>query len=147
MARCRNDFCQLLNVHGTTDVRQTEKHTVEPLVPELSAFEVEIATEKLKSYKSRGVDHILVELIKAGGIKICPELHKLINSIWNKDELPEQWEESVVAPIYKKGNKTHCSNYCSISLLSTAFEVLSNILLSRLSLYAEEVIGDHQCGF
>jgi hypothetical protein len=36
-------------------------------VPEPSAFEVEMAIEKLKSYKSPGSDQILEELIKAGG--------------------------------------------------------------------------------
>jgi hypothetical protein len=45
-----NYFSQLLNVHGVNDVRQTEIHTAEPLVPEPSAFEVEMAMaiEKLK---------------------------------------------------------------------------------------------------
>jgi hypothetical protein len=28
-----------------------------------------------------------------------------------------------------------------------AYKILSNILLSRLTRYAEEIIGDHQCGF
>jgi hypothetical protein len=34
----KNYFCQLLNVHGVNDVRQTEIHTAEPLVPEPSSF-------------------------------------------------------------------------------------------------------------
>jgi len=41
-------FFQLLNVHGFNDVRQREKHTVEPLVPEPAALEVLMATEGLK---------------------------------------------------------------------------------------------------
>jgi len=45
-------------VQGVDDVRQTEVHTAEPLVPELSAFEVETAMEKLKIQKSPGIDHI-----------------------------------------------------------------------------------------
>jgi hypothetical protein len=49
--------------------------------------------------------------------------------------------------IHKKGDKTDCSNYCGISLLSTSYKTLSNILLSRLSPYVDEIIGDHQCGF
>ena len=49
--------------------------------------------------------------------------------------------------IYKKGDKTDCINYWRISLLPTTYNVLSNILLSRLIQYAEEVIADHQCGF
>jgi hypothetical protein len=68
-------------------------------------------------------------------------------SIWNKEELPEEWKESVIVPIYKKGDKTDCSNYRGISRLSTTYKILPNILLSRLTPYAEEIIGDHQCGF
>ena len=67
MARWRNYFSQLLNVHEVNDIKQAEIHTVEPLVPELSAFEVELAIEKIKIYKSPGSDQIPAELIKAGG--------------------------------------------------------------------------------
>jgi len=89
MARWRNSFSLLLNVHGVNDVRQAEIHTAEPLVPEPSAFEVELAVEKLKSHKSPGIDQIPVELIKAGGRTIHCVIHKLIISIWNKEELRE----------------------------------------------------------
>ena len=66
MARWRNCFSQLLNVNEVNDIRQAEIHTVEPLVPEPSATEVELAIEKLKNYKSPGIDQIPAELIKAG---------------------------------------------------------------------------------
>ena len=66
LARWRNDFSQLLNVHGVNYVRQTEIHTAEPLVPEPSAFEVELAIEKLKNHKSPGFDQIPAEMVKAG---------------------------------------------------------------------------------
>jgi hypothetical protein len=72
------------------DVRQTELHTAKPLVPETSAVDVELAIEKLKSHKSPGIDHIPAELIKAGGRPILSEIHKLIISIWNKENLPER---------------------------------------------------------
>jgi hypothetical protein len=64
-----------------------------------------------------------------------------------KEELPERWKELIIVPIYKKGDKTDCSNYRGISLLPTTNKILSNILLPRLIPYAEEVIGDYQCGF
>jgi hypothetical protein len=101
----------------------------------------------LKRHKSPGIDQIPAEVIKAGGRKIRSEIRELINYIWNKEELPEQWKESVIVPVYKKDDKTDCSNYRGISLLSNTYKILSNILLSRLTPYAEEIIGEHQCGF
>jgi hypothetical protein len=47
----QNQFSQLFNVHGDSDLRQTEIHTTEPLVPQPSAFEVEMAIEKPKKTK------------------------------------------------------------------------------------------------
>jgi hypothetical protein len=113
-----------LNINGVNDVRQTEIQTAEPLVPEPSAFEVEMAVEMLKSHKSP---------------------HKLTNSIWNKEELelPEVWKESITVPVHKKCDKTECNNYTGILLLSTTYKILSDILLSRLTQFAEEIIGDH----
>jgi len=32
-------------------------------------------------------------------------------------------------------------------LLPTTYKILSNILLSRVTTHAEEITGDHQCGF
>jgi hypothetical protein len=73
--------------------------------------------------------------------------HKLINSVWNKEELPDQWKEFIIVPVRKKGDKTDWNNDHRISLLSTTYKILLNILLSRLSPYVDEIIGDHQCGF
>jgi hypothetical protein len=116
-------------------------------VPEPSLFEVEIAIGKLKSYKSPGTDHIPAELIKAGGQTLCSEIHKLIWPVWNKEELPQQWKEYIIIPIHKTGDNTDCKNYRGISLLSTAYKIVSNIFLARLTSYVNEVLGDHQCEF
>jgi mannosyltransferase OCH1-like enzyme len=69
-------------------------------VPEPSAIEVEMATEILKRHKSPGIDSITAELIKAGGRTFHSEIHKLINSIWNKEELPEQWKKYIIVCTY-----------------------------------------------
>jgi hypothetical protein len=87
--RWKNFFNQVLNAHGVHDVRQMDIHTAEPLVPEPSLVEVEIAIGKLKCYKSPGTDLIPAELIKAGGETLYSDIHKLICYIWNKEELPQ----------------------------------------------------------
>jgi hypothetical protein len=116
----KNYFSQLLNVHSFSDVRQLEIHmsTAEPLVPEV---EVEIAIVKLKTYKLPGSVQILAELVQAVSETIRSEIHKLINSSWNKEELSDQWKESIIVPI-DKGDKTGCSNYLRITLLSTSYK-------------------------
>jgi hypothetical protein len=80
-------------------------------VPEPRASEVEVATGKLKRFKSPGVDQIPAELIQAGGGTVRSEIHMLIKMIWIKEELPHQWKESIMAPIPEKGNKTDYSDY------------------------------------
>jgi hypothetical protein len=46
-------------------------------VTETSAFEVEMAIEKLKMHNSPGIDQIPAELIKTGNRTICSEIRKL----------------------------------------------------------------------
>jgi hypothetical protein len=114
MAKWRNYFSQILNVHGVSDIRQAEIHTAEPLVPEPIALEVELAIEKLKGHKSPAIDQIPAELIEAGGSTIRCAIHKVIIAIWNKEKLPGEWKESFIVPIHKKGDKTDCNNYRGI---------------------------------
>jgi hypothetical protein len=54
-------------------------HTDEPLIPEPSLVEVDIAIRLLKSYKSTGTDQISAELFKVGGEILCSQIHKVIS--------------------------------------------------------------------
>jgi hypothetical protein len=60
---------------------------------------------KLLLQSLKGSDQIPAELIQAGGETLWPLIHKLINSIWNMVELPDQWKESSLSPVHKKGCK------------------------------------------
>jgi hypothetical protein len=54
-------------------------------------------------YKLPGSDKILAELIQAGGKILLSAIHKLTDSIWNKVKLPDQWKESLIVSVHKKG--------------------------------------------
>jgi hypothetical protein len=67
------------------------------------AKEVETGLANLKKCKSPGSDQIPAELIQAGSETLVSAIHNLINSIWNKEELPDQWKEPIIVPFHKKG--------------------------------------------
>jgi hypothetical protein len=112
-----------LNIRGVNNVRQAEVQAIGALVPEPSASEIELTNKKLKIHKSPGIGQIKAELIKPEGRTIHGEIQKLIISIWNKEELPEEWQESIIVPICEKGDKTDCSNYRGISIFPTTYKI------------------------
>jgi hypothetical protein len=61
--------------------------------------------------------------------------------------MPEKWKESIIVPIHKKNDKTDCNNYRNMSLLSRTYKILSTFLLSELTPYEKDIIGDYKCGF
>jgi hypothetical protein len=114
------NFSQLLNLH----IRRIEIHTSETLVPVSYPLEVEIDIAKFENYKSPVSVQILAELIQAVGEILLSAIHRLINSVWNMEKLPDQWKESIIVPAHKKSDKTDCNNYRVISLLSTSYNIL-----------------------
>jgi len=49
-------------------------------------------------------------LINAGRRTIRFKNHELPNSVWNSEELPDQWKELIIVPVYKVGAKTDGSS-------------------------------------
>jgi hypothetical protein len=97
----------------------------------------------VKRYKFPATDKILAQLSQSGGNTLCSKIHKLITSIWNKVELLQQWKELYLF-IKTMIELTVVANYRGTSLLTTTHKVLSNIFLSRLTPYADELTGDNQ---
>jgi hypothetical protein len=60
----------------------------------------------------------------SGGQILLSAIHKLIRSVWDKKELPDQWKEPINVPVHKKGDKTDCNNYRGISLQSTSYKII-----------------------
>jgi hypothetical protein len=116
--------------------RQAKVHARSSVAPEPSAFEVELAVEKWERYKWPGVDQPAEQnrIVRHGK-------HERGTSVWNKKLMYEQWQESVSVHMYRKGNKAEGSNDRGISLLPTACEISCSIILSRLTLYVDEITG------
>jgi hypothetical protein len=94
-----------------------------------------MAIENLTRHKSPGADQIRAELIKADGREIRSEIRKLINFIWDKEELPEECNESLYLFIRRVIKQIVVIEV--ISSFANILQILSNVLLSRLTPYAE----------
>ena len=92
-------------------------------------------------------DGIPAEYLKAGGDVLAGHLHIALQKVWSEEDLHPEWNISVICPIFKKGDVKECSNYRGISILNTAYKILSIILCERLKPYMSSIIGPYQCGF
>lgn len=140
-------FQTLLNNNNDTDETDDYEHPNTDPILSPTMEEVEEAIKKLKNGKSPGIDQIPSELLKAGTQPLKEHIHELIRKIWEEENLPKDWKSVIVIPIHKKGDIWNCDNYRGISLISCAYKILANIIYKRLAPYAENIIGDYQCGF
>jgi len=116
------------------------------MISEVTKKETYKAIGNLKNWKSPGSDGIPGELIKYGGKEMHYFMFRLCQKIWKDEHLPTTWNEAVIIPLHKKGDKTKCENYRGISS-ELAYKIFSKILLNWLTPYVEENLGRYQCGF
>ena len=86
-------------------------------------------------------------MLKFGGQTIIDWLHKLISIVWRTERSPQDWKDSIIATIFKKGDAKECGNYRGISLLSVPGKVYALLMLRRLSSRMEATISENQTGF
>ena len=95
--------------------------------------------------------------------------------IWEKEQLPNEWKEGIICPVYKKGDRLDCTNcrldctncrldctncrmdctsyrldctsYRPITLLNVAYKIFAIILNEKLVDIIETELGDYQSGF
>lgn len=86
-----------------------------------------------KTSKSSGISEISAEAIKEGGYQFFELRLELIEQVWEKGQLPEDWTEVRKCSLFKKGE-----NYCmktieSVALLETSYKILTHYVKKRLN--------------
>ena len=124
---------------------ETEEIAIEEINDDIDIWTEEPTYEKvkkiiqnLKNDKSPGPDKIVNELIKKGDTILCYRLYNLLIRVRRSEQIPDKWKDSYFCPIYKKGGRTNCQNYRAITLLNTAYKILTCIIHNRLAEHAEK---------
>jgi len=99
---------------------------------EPTLYEIQEIIKNLKRMKMPGTDNINAELLQVAGPQMTQKIQELILNIWRTERMPNEWNKSIICPIYKKGEKSECSNYRGISLLNTAYNILATVINNRL---------------
>ena len=100
------------------------------------------------SGKIPGFDSILGEVYAAGGPQLIWKLIELFQSIWNQEEIPQDFKDALIVHLYKwKGNRQVSDNHIGISLLSSIGEFLARTLLDLLTQHVKkDLLLGSQCG-
>jgi len=139
-------FCKILNISEALDIQTIIRECTnnQPQIPLPSYNEICFVINNLKLNKGAGSDNICPELLKHEGRTLKQKLHKLILIIWNNKQLPQQWNEEFICPVYKKGDRLNCDNYRPITLLNIDYKIFAILLNKRL---IENKLEDNQMGF
>jgi hypothetical protein len=127
-------------MHNVSDVRQIAVYTAEPLYLVPIVLRLKLLLQSWRSINCQVVIKFLQNWLKQEAKYCCL---RSINSLTvigiRKNCLMSG--RSLLLPIHRKGDQIYCNNYRGISLLLTSYKILSNIHLSRLSPYVDEIIG------
>ena len=131
------------------DLHDSDNHNAvfTHLEPDILEHEVKWALESITTNKASGCDGIPVELFQILKDDAVKMLHSICQQIWKTQQWQQDWKRSVFIPIPKKGNPKECSNYCTITLISHASNIMLKILQARLQQYMNHELPDVQAGF
>jgi len=68
-------------------------------------------------------------------------MYELVRQIWEEERIPEEWKETIIVLIHKRGDRDRCENYRGIALGNAAYKILSNIIMGKIKAYIEKLWG------
>jgi hypothetical protein len=118
----KEHFSNLMNRHDNNIDRDNEPNSEDNVFEELDVPftepELERGIRDLKRDKSTGFDNLMNEYLITGKAYLIPILEKLFNNIINTGIYPELWVQSIIIPVFKKGDVNEPKNYRGISFVS-----------------------------
>ena len=83
---------------------------------DITITEIKQTIKKLKNKKAPGKDSITNEIIKCSDDLMLVKLEKPVNEIFKTGYFPNSWNEGLIFPIHKSGEKENLNNYRGITL-------------------------------
>ena len=117
-------------------------------VPAFTADEVEKAVMKLAKKKAGDQHGIVAEILHQGGKDLYEQLAILFTDVTDPESpVPDNWRESRIKVLFKKGAKEDPSNYRPITILPILYKLFSKLVCSRIRDHIEKAQPVDQAGF
>jgi len=103
---------------------------------------------RLQLNKACGPDGIHVNVLKKA-TSFAKPLQMIFNQSVYTNSIPQDWRDSNINPIHKKGSRKNCNNYRPVALTSQVVKLLERILYDQINnhLKRHNVISCEQHGF
>ena len=110
---------------------------------------VEKLLARQKPNKASGPDKISPLLLKNLAKQLAAPLASIFQASRHQGQVPRQWKDALVSPIFKKGDKHSAANYRPVSLTSVCCKICEHIIAKSLMVHLEnnEILTDSQHGF
>lgn len=115
--------------------------------PEITMSELEAALRKAKRRRAVGQDEIPVDVLKILSENGKKVLLKILNKIYKKGILPNDFKISTFIPLPKKVNAKKCEQHRTISLMSHTLKILLAIINRRIEARLDAHLNETQFGF
>lgn len=104
---------------------------------------------KLKADKAAGPDGLYPRVLREVSEIIFKPLSAIYRRSLETGEIPNDWKQGSIVPIYKKGDRTEPGNYRPVSLTCIACKILESIIKDELESFLERnnILRDSQHGF
>jgi hypothetical protein len=105
----------------------------------ITVKEVRKKIHGLRREAAAGPDGIGPGLLKELADELAPVLTHIFNSSLATGEVPSDWKEANVAPIFKKGRQTAPENYHPVSLTSVCCKILESVVKDRIMEHLKKI--------
>jgi len=149
---------QLLNNYFTSVFTPHSSETPpvipDPQFPDIASISIDVngvrnLLNELDTSKATGPDKIPTHLLKLCATEFAPILTLIFQASIHQSRVPPDWKQANIVPIFKKGDRTLCSNYRPVSLTCICSKILEHIIYTHIfsHLSQHNILCDEQHGF
>jgi len=119
----------------------------EALLKAFTAEEVKVGLDAIGDLKAPGADGMTSLFYKKYWATVGEDVTREVLGFLNGEDLPRDWNKTVIVLIPKVANPKSLKDLRSISLCNVLYKVASKVLAGRLKLVLPEIISQNQSAF